>query len=88
MLRISGDIAGNTVALVLDDGEQIQNVSHATIELDANDWNRVSLEIIGVSVNVEAGAEGCVFRCQLCDHSEEHKCSDALSPPAAPNSVS
>ena len=79
-LRISGDLSGHSVVLVTDDGEVLTNVTHATVELDANDWNRVTLEVVGIEINLSAAASGCTFVCPVCSHSEEHKCSDALSP--------
>ena len=51
-LRIAGDITGNSVVLVMDDGTEVRNVTRATVYLDANDWNRVELEVVGVQIVV------------------------------------
>jgi len=87
-LRIAGGITGDSVVLVTDDGEKIRNVTRATVILDANDWNRVELEVVGIEINISAAATGCEFQCPLCLHSEEHKCSDAQSLGTATNSAS
>ena len=87
-LRISGGPTGNSVVLVNEEGEVLEHVTHATVELDANDWNRETLEVIGIEINLDAAGNGCTFVCPVCSHSEEHKCSDALSPKTTTNSAS
>lgn len=58
----------------LSDGKPIERVIAATVHIEAREYARVDLEILGPVVDVSGGVQTVHTTCPVCDHVSEHSC--------------
>lgn len=78
-LTIHSDGYGGQGTVILDeDGNKIEGVFSATIYMEANRINEVTLEVQAAKTVVKATLKEVNFICPLCEDRVEHKCEEEL----------
>jgi hypothetical protein len=67
-------ITARDVKITLEDGTEITGVRGAVIWLEANEVNRVSLDIHLPAVEIEAEVPSVELTCPICQESVTHAC--------------
>lgn len=71
-----GSALDTTITNIVDDKESILSVREATIRLEAGEINRVDLDLVGPSIEVDATVDTVTMTCPICDWIETHRCSE------------
>jgi len=73
---ISDGLPGDGTAIFDAHGNKIENISSATIWIDAGERVHVDITIQMPVVSTVAEVDGITFDCKVCDESIYHNCSD------------
>lgn len=87
-LRIhSNGYGGDETVIVDEDGQTVQNVTRAVIEINVGAYNEITLDIVGSETVVEGRVISIQFNCPCCDFVFDHECDTDLGgthPPPKP----
>lgn len=73
-IHSNGSSLNTTIVNIVDNKESELSVREATIRLEEGQINRVDLEVVGPSVEVDATVDTVTMICPICDWIETHKC--------------
>lgn len=73
-LTVYSEGHGNDVKIMNEDGNVVEGVREATINIQAGEFNRIELEVSAAATSVTGHATGCSFTCPLCHEVNEHTC--------------
>lgn len=80
----SDGFGGKNTVLVTEEGELVDNVIEASIQLKAGQVTEVTLVMQHAAVSMQGQVREVVFDCKFCDSSQLHYCDGmAPTPPSA-----